>query len=76
MIRQARVGLALRHDSFEIVLACEPEQHLTISFDVVAIQETFAGLRHGGIKPQLAINQWQITEVFTVSKSALLVLII
>jgi len=67
---QVRVGFALRHDAFEIVLASQPEQSLAICVDVVAVQEPLALIGHNCMKPELAVDQGQILKVVSVPKSA------
>jgi hypothetical protein len=76
VFRQIRIGFSLSHNAFEVVLAGEPEQCFAISVDVIAVQEAFAALRHHSMKPELAVDQRQIPEVFAVSESALLLFII
>jgi len=60
----------------KVVLACEPERFLAISVDVIAVQQTFAALGHHRMKPELAVDQRQITKVVAVAESAHLFFII
>lgn len=76
VIRQVWIGLALCHDAFEIVLACQPEQFLAISVEVIAIEETFTLLGRDRMKPELAVYQRQIPKVFAILESASFLLIV
>jgi hypothetical protein len=76
VFRQVRIGFALRHDSFKVLFARQPEQPLAIRVDVVAKEEPFATLGHYCMQPEFAVNQWQIPQVFTISESAVFFLIV
>ncbi len=54
----------------------ETEQTLAIIIKMVAIKETLAALGDNRMQPQLAVNQWQIPEVFAVSESEALFFIV
>ena len=74
VLQQVRITFALRHDSFKIVLASEPEQPLAVLLDVVALKETLASFRNDCMKPELAVDQRQIAKVFVISESLVLLL--
>jgi hypothetical protein len=76
VIWQVRIGLAFRHDSFEVVFAREPEQSFPISVNVVAVQQTFPAFGRYCVKPELAVDQRQVPEVFSVPKPVHLLLVI
>lgn len=76
MLRQVRIGFALRNNSFKIVLTGEPEKPLPIFVDVVAVKETFASFRNDCMKPELAVDQRQIAKVFATAESLALLLIV
>jgi len=56
VLRQVRVTPAFRRNAFKVVFACKPKQLLAIAFDVVAVQEAFALLRHDPVQPKLAVG--------------------
>lgn len=76
MFGQIRIGLALRHDSFKVVFARQPEQTFTIFVDVVAVEQPFGTLGHNRMKSELAVSERQLAEVLTILESAHLLLII
>ena len=76
MIRQVWIGFALRHDSLKIVFACQTEQTVAISVDVIAIEQPFALPRNHRMQPKFAVGQSHIPKVFAVAEPALLLLIV
>jgi hypothetical protein len=76
VIRQVWIRLALRNDSLKIVFACQTEQTLAISVDVIAIEQPFALPRNHRMQAKFAVGQWQIPKVFAVAEPALLLLIV
>jgi hypothetical protein len=76
VLRKVWIRLALRHDSFKIVFACEPEQPFAICVNVVAVQETLASLGNDSVGPELAVGQRQVPCVLAVAESVALHLII
>jgi len=76
VIAQIGIGLALRHDPFEVVFARQSEETFTIAVNVVTVEQPFASLRNERVKPGLAVDQRQIAQVFAISESAVLLIIV
>jgi hypothetical protein len=73
---QIWIGIALRYDTFKIVLTGKMEQPFTILVNVIAVKKSFAALRHHGMMPELAVNERQVPKVFAIAESAVLLLVI
>jgi hypothetical protein len=74
--QQVGITFVLRYDSFEVMLAGEPEQPVAIPVNVIAVKKTLGSLGHDGMKSQLAVDQRLIAKVFTIPESLVLLLII
>ena len=57
LLRQVQPGFPSGDDLFEVVLARQPEQPLTVAIDVVAVQEAVATPGHDRPEPQFAVDQ-------------------
>ena len=65
-VKQVRPLLPLGDNSFEVVFALQPEPPFTIVFDVVAVQDAVASLRHDRPEPQLTAEQRQVPQVLAI----------
>jgi hypothetical protein len=46
----------LRHDTFKVVLARQPEQFFTVAVNVVTIQEPLPMVRHNRAQSEFAVD--------------------